>query len=389
MLVVCVSYQLQQLLTLSAQPNIILHDKQVQNISLKKEVSVVVGIQVPEAVYTEVGSTLFSQISFQGTAILNNDCMIFFNNVNNNELYAIYKMHDEFLQFQVEISEKENKERPFIYINITSICNIKLEFVAAAVQQFNGPVGTLTHLSPQNTFLAHKHEKGVNKWVQFDFDPDDSVIIFICSSPVSLNMVWFDCQYDILENGSNIYINVSQYNYYPDYIYYSLETIVQGGKLIKADITDIYEVGINDKKEARITAFHSLHYQLSENISIQYKFEVTQIDSGVIICFTEKFEFPEDAQCNLNITKTGKFKITPEMKHILVQTSEQYSSVEFQVSEIQKDKNNNYWIIWVVISIVLVVLVVILVFFFIRRKNYNKIEDKVQQDNDILIDSDK
>ncbi|CAL6015692.1 Conserved_hypothetical protein [Hexamita inflata] len=381
MLVVCVSYQLQH--TLCAQPNIILRDQQVQNISLKKEVSVVVGIQVPETIYTEVGSTLFSQISFQGTD-LNNDCMIFFNNVNNNELYAIYKMHDEFLQFQVEISEKENIERPFIYINITSICDMELEFVAAAVQQFNGPVGTLTHLSPQNTFLAHKHEKGVNKWVQFDFDPDDSLIIFVCSSPVSLNIVWFDCSYSY----GSMYINVSQYNYYPDYIYYSLETVVQGDKLIKADITDIYEVGINDKKEARLTIFHPLHYQLSENISIQYQFEVTQIDSGVIICFTEKFEFPEDALCNLKITTTGKFKITPEMKHILVQTSEQYSSVEFQVSEIYKDKKNNYWIIWVVISIVLIVLVVILLaFFYIRRKNYNKIEDKVQQSNEILIDS--
>ncbi|CAL5970135.1 Hypothetical_protein [Hexamita inflata] len=275
-----------------------------------------------------------------------------------------------FVSFSVELSEKQNEDQEYIYINVTSTCNIVLRMVGAAVHKFDSQTFSLTNLVPESTFFVHKQVPGVNKRVYFDIDTQESFMVYFCSAPILMNVIWFNCGAAISSGQQHIEIDVDikQYNYYKDYIYYSIQQKNDSNKLIKANIVDVYILDVNSHQKIDVKPNTPIHYQFAENIPQDAYFEVLNISPDVLLCFTDNFEYPENIQCKEQLNSTGKFNITK--MNFLVQ-SQSSGSVEFQVNiqEIQKKKNNK-WIIWVIVTVVLVVvgISIVIFYFFIKHK---------------------
>ncbi|CAL5985784.1 Hypothetical_protein [Hexamita inflata] len=351
-------------------PDITLVNQLDQNITLSSNIGVILGVQVPQPVVTTDGPVSYSQMVFQALAGVAQNCQIYFDGIEPVQNLAVYRDSDMFLSFPVLLQNQQ-----FIYIKVTSQCDVIIRIVATAVHSLEQNTSSLTHQYPQTTVFVHKQSKNVNKFVQFDIDSDGVDLINICSAPVLMNIVWFDCKHVIKQNRQEVEINVqtSKYNFYKDYIYYSIQSNNESNKNIIAKIWDVYLVN-EEKKTEEIQAQQITHYQIAVDNTSEAFFNVTKID-GSEICFTQYFTHPEKAECILLIKQAGKYNITPEMKHFFVQSkSETVSNVEFQIQREQHrdDKKSNTWVIWVVIAVVMGVLAVVAVVVLYMRHTKQK-----------------
>ncbi|CAL5975962.1 Hypothetical_protein [Hexamita inflata] len=360
--------------------DIILINQQDQNITLKATQSIIVGIKVPPAIIVNSQSVIYSQFAFQAMSAIDNGNFIFFNSLDNNTNYAVYKDSDIFISFAVDLTLQQNENQEYVYINVTSTFETKMRLVASAVHQFDSLTYSLTKEYPEKTFFVHKQVPGVNKRVKFEIDSQASFMVWVCSAPNLMNIIWFDCKFSESEKGSIVEdnIDITDYNYYKDYIYYTIEQFNDSNSLIKAEIVDVYVINVNSHQDIQIQANAPLHYQFADEIPHDAYFEVLDISTGVQLCFTDYFEYPDNIICKQPLIQTGKFNIT-EM-NFLVQ-SQNSGHLEFQVKVWgSEQKKNNQWIVWVVVAGVLVVVgIAALVFFFMKhKKQVNK--DKLQDD---------
>ncbi|CAL6045739.1 Hypothetical_protein [Hexamita inflata] len=203
-----------------------------------------------------------------------------------------------------------------------------MRFVATAVHQLDSQTYSLAQ--PENTYFVHKQVPGVNKRVKFEIDSQATFIIWVCSSPIILHIIWYDCLFFVPEEGRIIDddIDITDYNDQTDYIYYSIEQHNDSNSLIKADIVDVYVIDINSHQDIQIQANTPLHYQFADDLPKDAYFEVLNIGPGVELCFTDNFEYPQNIKCKISLNQTGKFNIT-EM-NFLVQ-SQGAGRLEFQV----------------------------------------------------------
>ncbi|CAL6045701.1 Hypothetical_protein [Hexamita inflata] len=350
-------------------PDITLVNQLDQNITLSSNIGVIIGVQVPLPVVTTDGPVSYSQMVFQALAGVAQNCQISFDGIEPAQNLAVYRDSDMFLSFPVLLQNQQ-----LINIKVTSQCDVIIRIVATAVHSLELNASSLTHQYPQTTVFVHKQTTNVNKFVQFNIDSDGVDLINICSAPVLMNIVWFDCKHVIKQNRQEVEINVqtSKYNFYKDYIYYSIQSNNESNKNIIAKIWDVYLIN-EEKQTAEIQPQQVSHYQVSVENTSEAFFNVTKID-GSEICFTQYFTHPEKVDCILLIKQAGKYNITPEMKHFFVQSnSETVSNVEFQIQreQLHDDKKSNTWVIWVVVSVVIGVLAVVAtVVFYMRHKKY-------------------
>ncbi|CAL6029855.1 Hypothetical_protein [Hexamita inflata] len=86
------------------------------------------------------------------------------------------------------------------------------------------------------------------------------------------------------------------------------------------------------------------------------------------MCVTEQYN-TDTLTCNLNIKKSGTYKLNSEQNYISVistATTPAMISIVFVVKEV---KQSLLWIIWVIIVVVVVIsLALLLTFLFIRNK---------------------
>ncbi|CAL6015641.1 Hypothetical_protein [Hexamita inflata] len=359
--------------------NIILINQQDQNITLKATQSIIVGIKVPPAITVNGQTVIYSQFAFQAMSAIENGNFIFFNSLDNKTNYAVYKEQDIFISFAVDLTLQQNENQEYVYINVTSTFETKMRLVASAVHQFDFQTYSLTKEYPEKTFFVHKQVPGVNKRVKFEINSQASFMVWVCSAPNLMNIIWFDCKFSESENGSIIEdnIDITEYDYNKDYIYYTIEQFNDSNSLIKAEIVDVYVIDVNSHQDIQIQANAPLHYQFADKIPQDAYFEVLDISTGVQLCFTDYFEYPDNIICKQPLIQTGKFNITE--RNFLVQ-SQNFGHLEFQVKVWgSKQNKNNQWIIWVVVVVVIVVVgIAVLVFFFMKHKkqmNKDKLQD--------------
>ncbi|CAL5985786.1 Hypothetical_protein [Hexamita inflata] len=205
-----------------------------------------------------------------------------------------------------------------------------MRLVASAVHQFDSQTYSLIKAQPESTFFVHKQVPGVNKRDKFEIDTQEVFIVYVCSAPNLLNIIWFNCGY-IRTNGQKLIkidVDIKNYNYFKNYIYYTLQYKNDNSKLITADIADVYVIGIDSHKDIQLQTYTPLHYQFDDDLPKDTYFEVLNIGSGVKLCFTDDFEYPENIKCKKSLNQSGKFNIT-EM-NFLVQ-SQSSGRLEFQV----------------------------------------------------------
>ncbi|CAL6091811.1 Hypothetical_protein [Hexamita inflata] len=349
--------------------DLILINQQDQNITLKAAQSIIVGVKVPPAVAANGQTITYSQFAFQAMTVVDDGNFIYFNSLDNSTNYAVYKYLDIFISFAVDLSSMQNENQEYVYINVTSTFDTQMRLVASAVHQFDSQTYSLTRAQPESTFFVHKQVPGVNKRVKFEINSQATVMVWVCSAPILMNVIWFDCKFYKSQEGSIIEgdIDITEYDYQKDYIYYSIEQYDDGNNLIKADIVDVHIIDVNSHQNIQLQANTPLHFQFAETIRQDAYFEVLNIDPDVELCFTDDFEYPENITCKISLNQTGKFNIT-EM-NFLVQ-SQVTGRLEFQVKVTESEKKkNNQWIIWVVVAVALVVIgIVVFVFFFMKNK---------------------
>ncbi|CAL6045700.1 Hypothetical_protein [Hexamita inflata] len=360
--------------------DIILINQEYQNITLKAATTIIVGVKVPPAVIANGQTVAYSQFAFEAQADVDYQNYIFYNSLDNNTNHAIQQYYDQFASFAVLLSKQQNEKQEYVYINVTSTCNTEMRLVASAVHQFDSQTYSLSKVFPESTFFVHKQVPGVNKRVKFEIDTQEMFIVYVCSAPNLMNIIWFNCGY-IRSNGQKfmeIDVDIKNYNYYKNYIYYTLQYKNDNNKLIKADIVDVYEIGVDSHHDIQIQASTPLHYQFADDLPKDAYFEVLSIGPGVELCFTETFEYPENVKCKVSLNQTGKFNITET--NFLVQ-SQGAGRLAFEVNVWGSEKKeNNQWIVWVVVAgVVVAVGIVVFVFFFMRHK---KQMDKQKSQND-------
>ncbi|CAL6091747.1 Hypothetical_protein [Hexamita inflata] len=364
--------------------DIILINQQDQNITLKAAQSIIVGVKIPPAITANGQSITYSQFAFQAMAAVENENFIFFSSLDNSTNYAVYKNREMFISFSVELSQQQNEKQEYVYINVTSTSDTEMRLVASAVHQFDSQTYSLTKAQPESTFFVHKQVPGVNKRVKFEIDSQDLILVWVCSAPILMNTIWFDCKFYKSQAGSIIEgdIDITDFDYQKDYIFYSVEQNGAGNGLIKASIVDVYEIGVDSHHDIQIQANTPLHYQFADDLPKDAYFEVLSIGPGVELCFTDEFEYPENVKCKVSLNQTGKFNITET--NFLVQ-SQGAGRLEFQVKVWGNEKKeSNQWIVWVVAAgVVVAVGIVVFVFFFTRHKKQTNIRNN--EENEAIL----
>ncbi|CAL6089218.1 Hypothetical_protein [Hexamita inflata] len=132
-----------------------------------------------------------------------------------------------------------------------SSCETQLRISAASVHQFNPMSVSLTKVQPDNVFFAHKQFPWINKRVKFQLETDGFATVWVCQAPVLINIV-VDCKF-VMSKGSAIEIDVEadQFDFYTNYLYYTVQSS-DSDKLIKAEITDVFKIDVNDSKILKI-----------------------------------------------------------------------------------------------------------------------------------------
>ncbi|CAL6045685.1 Hypothetical_protein [Hexamita inflata] len=363
--------------------DIILINQQEQTITLKAAQSIIVGVKIPPAIIANGQTVAYSQFAFQAIAIVKKQNFIYFNSMDSSTNYAVYKNREMFISFSVELSQQQNEKQEYVYINVTSTCDIQMRLCASAVHQFDSQTYSLTKLSPESTFFVHKQVPGVNKRVKFEIDQKDLILVWVCSTPILMS-ISFDCKFYKSQEGSIIDtdIDIADFDYQKDYIFYSVDQNDAGNGLIKASIVDVNEIGVDSHHDIQIQANTPLHYQFADDLQKDAYFEVLSISPGVELCFTDEFEYPENVKCKVSLNKIGKFDITET--NFLVQ-SQGAGRLEFQVKVWGSEKKaNKKWIVWVVVASVFVVVgIVVCVFFFMRHKKQTNM--RKNEENEAIV----
>ncbi|CAL5997819.1 Hypothetical_protein [Hexamita inflata] len=366
----------------SVEPDVILINQQEKNIVLKANLNTIIGVQVPPVIIADSKTAIYHQFAFLAVFNISDKCKVHFSDIYDLNL-EYYQENQTSVSFIVQLSREQNDGSKIINFKAISTCDTQIRSVASAVHFYEQHVTTLTKKLPERTYLVHNHVKGQNKKIVFSVDATESFVVQICSTPILMNIIGSDCkQYEgngVLE----IDVEVKTFSAM-DYIYYSIETNISGNKTIYAELTNVNIAPINQKTLMYNIADQRLHYQLN-NVSQTY-FEVSRIDKGIIICFTETFQNQAN-QCLLQVKNLGQYTLTPNMEHFLIQYT---GWVEFQIiQEVQEEeeqieeevyiKKNLNWIIWVVLSVVLVVIGAVLAFLFVKnRRNQNKRSENEQ-----------
>ncbi|CAL6045690.1 Hypothetical_protein [Hexamita inflata] len=330
-----------------------------------------------------IGQTVaYSQFAFQAIAIVQKKFYLFQLYEQQHELCSLQK-RDMFISFSVELSQQQNEKQEYVYINVTSTCDIQMRLCASAVHQFDSQTYSLTKLSPESTFFVHKQVPGVNKRVKFEIDQKDLILVWVCSTPILMS-ISFDCKFYKSQEGSIIDtdIDIADFDYQKDYIFYSVDQNDAGNGLIKASIVDVNEIGVDSHHDILIHTNTPLHYQFPNELPKDAYFEVLSIGPGVELCFTDEFEYPENVKCKVSLNQIGKFNITET--NFLVQ-SQGAGRLEFQVKVWGSEKKaNNKWIVWVIVASVLVAVgIVVCVFFFMRHKKQTNMRNN--QENEAIV----
>ncbi|CAL6029300.1 Conserved_hypothetical protein [Hexamita inflata] len=358
-------------------PDMTLVNQEEQNYNLTKDITIIVGIQVPPAVVAGNQSADYSQFAFMGQAFVDEGCSIMYQDSTNSKTYAVQKEYSD-AYFAVELCKQQNVNIEFIYLNVRSTCDLQLRLVAVAVHQLDAHAISLTKSQPQNTYFVHKHVPGVRKQGIFDINSPRMAEICIGSAPKLLNIMCADCRLELKTQPIlEFEIEVDIHNNSLDYIYYSISQPGSPDFLISADIADVQKLDLKEKQQLLLEHANPLHFELSYD-NKHKSLNVIQIEN-VTLCFTDQISFSR-TDCSISIKKAGKYDITPEMVHsLLVYTDLATGIVELVISPKQSEKQSHLWIIWVVLGVVvIVVLILAFVFFFMRYKKQKQSLDNEQ-----------
>ncbi|CAL6100487.1 Hypothetical_protein [Hexamita inflata] len=370
----------------SVEPDIILINQQEKNIALKTNVNTVIGVQVPPIIIADSKTAIYHHFAFLAVFNIPDQCTIQFSDIYDFKLEQ-YQQSETSVSFVVQLSREQNDGSKFIYVKVISKCDTQMMLVASAVHYYEEHVTLFTKKLPERTYLVHNHVKNQNKRIMIDVASTESFAVQVCSTPVLMNIIGPDCKKYEGKGVLQIDVEVNTFNAM-DYIYYSIETNINKNKTIYAELTFVNIVPINTKTLEYNVPNERLHYQLS-NIAAEAYFEVSRIDLGILICFTETFK-DQAYQCNFQITALGKYTITPQMKHFLVQNTGWF---EFQIvqqkeeeeEEEEQNEKSKKWIIWVVLAVVIVVIgIAVLTFFLVKNRKYQKFGNETVQINGSL-----
>ncbi|CAL6105041.1 Hypothetical_protein [Hexamita inflata] len=364
----------------SVEPDDILINQQEKNIALKKNVNTIIGVQVPPVIIADSKTAIYHQFAFLGVFNIPNKCKVHFSDIYDLNLEQ-YQQNQTSVSFVVLLSREQNDGSKFIYVNAISTCDTQMMLVASAVHYYEEHVTMFTKKLPERTYLVHNHVKGQNKRIVIDVASTELFAVQICSTPVLMNIIGPDCKKYEGKGVLEIDVEVSTFSAL-DYIYYSIETNINNNSTIYAELIFVNIVPSNTKMLEYNVPQEKLHYQL--NVSDQAYFEVSRIDPGILMCFTEKFQNQAN-DCNLQVTALGNYTMTSQTKHLLVKNTGWF---EFQIVQQIEEEEENYksqkWIIWVVLAVVFVVLgIAVLIFFLLKNRKYQKFEHQTVQINEL------
>ncbi|CAL6091248.1 Conserved_hypothetical protein [Hexamita inflata] len=372
------------------EPDVILLPQQAQNLTLKKQETVVVGVQVPAPVNIDQQNSFYSQLAFQARAAVDFDCQIKFIGFQTNQTYAKYNNSDIFKTFAILLTQEQNEKSQFVYVNVSSSCDVQVELVVAAVHLLDFSVQSLTKQQPESTIFVHRKARGINRRVQIEIDTDSMVMIYVCSTPLILDLAWMDCKYYISEGKEifNIEVETSLYDPNIEYIYYTVAYCNDQNKRIKANAIDVVELRNNSMVGVYIYPYRPEYFHLSKNITGDAYINISKLDSKTSLCVTSEFTYT-NINCTM-ITLPGKTALPPN-SYILIRTQAETGEINFKViveehKQNEKQQNIN-WIIWTVLGSIFIVFgIAVLVFFFLKHKKQQNAKD---QQIDELVSNEK
>ncbi|CAL6091777.1 Hypothetical_protein [Hexamita inflata] len=125
------------------------------------------------------------------------------------------------------------------------------------------------------------------------------------------------------------------------------------------------------------------YFQIESYLENMY-IEIYRIDPEFQVCFSPQF-IKQSSECILTVNQTGSYKITPQMKNILIK-SEIEGQIEFQLKIKQPDNNDDTnQIFWIILAFSVVCTIAIVVISVLCcRKCKNRVQNIIQSDQLIV-----
>ncbi|CAL5977532.1 Hypothetical_protein [Hexamita inflata] len=290
------------------------------------------------------------------------------NDSQNNKIYTNLTDLTSFISFPI-LLENQNGVQNMI-VRVQSTCNVDILIVYSLIKELRHDISAVTRKQPEGVYLVTKNEP--NTSLLSTFQSDSNALIFVCSVPILLRFFVADCVRVDKTQQKYVFVNASTYYIKSEYVYISIRSNDEKNMLITTDI--VHNLEIRQKRTAQIESGSTLFYQFVGS-SMHFQVEVSIVDN-VYFCVTEMYSALENASCSFTITKSGKYWLNAEQKHLLAVSQAQKPtmvSIEFQLQDVKED---NTYIIW--IGVILVLTVISLIFIaaiqIIKRKKQSKAE---------------
>ncbi|CAL5991060.1 Conserved_hypothetical protein [Hexamita inflata] len=166
-------------------------------IQLKKDVNVIAGVKIPYPIITPANNGItaayFSQIVFQTQATLPIGCEVTFDSFGSVRSFRYATLLFSFsalsvVSFSVEITAEGLYDNEFIYLNITSQCDAKLQIISAAAHQLDNNVDTILVVMPLKSFFVHEVVADIDRIIKIQSIQKFSGTLYVCPYQNSLSI---------------------------------------------------------------------------------------------------------------------------------------------------------------------------------------------------------
>ncbi|CAL6014850.1 Hypothetical_protein [Hexamita inflata] len=310
-------------------------------------------------------SSDFKQIVIQaattGVHLDNESCTISFSSPSaHTQLTNL----SSFVSFPMMLQNVQGEQN--VQVQIQSSCDVEIVMIYSVIYQLGQQVSATTHKCPNGVYFVKDNEENSTQYSTFQSDSDAQ--IYVCSVPILLRFLVSDCKL-FVKQSKKLQTDVSSENF-KNYIYYSFKSNLE--EQLKVVSNTAYKMKLQSERSDYLEPESVLQYEFVGYNDYQLQVELKGSNNSVV-CISDSYQTTDNLTCNMNITKSGSYRLKAEQRYLTAVSKEQtYFSVKYTVEEKQNQKSNQTWIILVVIlSVISVIAIAISIVLFIKQKKHN------------------
>ncbi|CAL5999030.1 Hypothetical_protein [Hexamita inflata] len=335
----------------------LVHQEQTK-ITLQQNISTIANAQITV-------SKEFKQIVVQATTIgihLDNEsCVISFSSAS---AHVQLTNLSSFVSFPMMLQNVQGEQN--LQVQIQSSCDVEIVLIYSVIYTLGQQVSATTHKSPNGVYFVKDNEENSTQYSTFQSDSDAEV--YVCSVPILLRFLVSDCKL-FVKQSKKLQTDVSSENF-KNYIYYSFKSNLEEQLKVVSNIA--HKMKLQSERSDYLEPESVLQYEFVGYNDYQLQVELKGSNNSVV-CISDSYQTANNLTCNMNITKSGSYRLKAEQRYLTAVSKEQtYFSVKYTVEEKQNQKSNQIWIILVVIlSVTSVIAIAISIVLFIKQKKHN------------------